>query len=362
MKLLYFRCSVRRKPKFQTKISIYDDGNKHVKREAVHLEGISHIKKIFDNSVLGRTIYGEHAAEDFLQERAVITPYYDGVTLGDVLCRAFLYDDAGKIKSLLAWWKELVIGNRENICCFDETESFRKIFGGGKEFLGAPATKISNCDCSSENIIILGENQYRIIDMEWLFDFPVPVDFIWYRVVKQFMLAHHFNVGENRLLYYAEINPKMIDSYERLESCFQSFISYDTETGIDYNLFGRQFLDAHVDMGDSGESNIRYFPRINVPEGSRICLYAAGAVGVDFYHYLKDNPKVHLVAWTDKRANIYIRQGMDLMPISQITKINFDYVLIAVSNAVVANEIQEELKDVGISEDKILWDYPRISE
>lgn len=363
MRLLYFRCSVHRKPEFQTKTVIYeDDGYRFVRKEAVCPEGIGHIRKIADRCHLARKLYGEHAAEDSLQGEAIITPYYDGIPLGDRLCHAFLKDDAEQIKSLLFWWKKLVTGDQKNICRFEETEPFREIFGTGKKFLGAPAAKISNCDCSSENIMMQGADGYRIIDLEWLFDFPVPIDFLWYRVVKQFQLSHQFRVGKSRLLYCAGISRENTADYEGLESSFQRFISYDAGTGIDYSQMGKSFCDAHVDMRDLGDREIRYIPRLDIPEGSRVCLYAAGAVGVDFYHFLKSNSGIQLVAWTDQRADLYIRQGMDLMPLEQVAKILFDYLLIAVSNASVANEIREELMGRGIPGDKILWEAPLLRE
>lgn len=363
MRLLYFRSSIHRKPEFQIKTGIYDDdGYSFVQKEAVCPEGIGHIRKIAGQCHLARKLYGDHAAEDSLEGEAIITPYYDGIPLGDRLCHAFLSDDAEQIKSLLSWWKELVTGNQKNICRFEETEPFREIFGTGKKFLGVPATKISNCDCSSENILIQSADGYRIIDLEWLFDFPVPADFLWYRVVKQFQLSHQFRVGKSRLLHYAGISRENTAGYEELESAFQRFISYDAGTGIDYSQMGKSFCDAHVDSRDLEDCEIRYIPRFDIPEGSRVCLYAAGKVGVDFYHSLKSNHSVRLVAWTDQRADLYIRQGMDLIPLEQITSVAFDYILIAVSNVSVALEIRENLMGMGIPQGKILWEVPMLRE
>lgn len=67
------------------------------------------------------------------------------------------------------------------------TEKFKEVFGDVTLPDGLMAREYSNIDLIFENVI-LGD-KYTIIDYEWSFGFPVPVEYIMFRSVFTFMYA-----------------------------------------------------------------------------------------------------------------------------------------------------------------------------
>lgn len=116
--------------------------------------------------------------------------------------------------------------------------------------------------------------------------------------------------------------------------------------------------------GDVAEWGLRMnymFPWHLFKQGDKVVLYGAGEVGKGFYEQVLRFRYINLVGIVDKQAGKTGMQGIPAKPIDNLTKWDYDYLLITVVNKVVAEEIKSELKAKGISEEKILWDgknYP----
>ena len=59
------------------------------------------------------------------------------------------------------------------------TDKFKEWFGEYDCFEGVPACKFANLDSNVGNILI-NESGKWIIDYEWCFDYPIPVEFVKY--------------------------------------------------------------------------------------------------------------------------------------------------------------------------------------
>ena len=104
----------------------------------------------------------------------------------------------------------------------------------------------------------------------------------------------------------------------------------------------RSILHSH------GEISYSYIPR-----GCRIILYGAGKRGKSFHERIKRESYCDIVLWVDKtphsaevvcKPRYIVEQG-----------VRFDYVLLAVKEKMVAEEIKAELRELGINEDVIVW-------
>lgn len=138
------------------------------------------------------------------------------------------------------------------------------------------------------------------------------------------------------------------------------------------NIFGQHayfaehfFHASHKkQVGDVAEWGLRMnymFPWHLFKQGDKVVLYGAGEVGKGFYEQALRFPYIKLVGIVDKQAGKTGMQGIPAKPIDNLTKWDYDYLLITVVNKLVAEEIKSELKAKGISEEKILWDgknYP----
>lgn len=89
-----------------------------------------------------------------------------------------------------------------------------------------------------------------------------------------------------------------------------------------------------------------------------VILYGAGGVGMDYHKKLDECMKFCLCGWVDKNFEKYREAGFDVQPVEYIRDIEYDYILVSVKKENLFNEIKEELRDMGVIEDKIIWGKP----
>ncbi|MCI9078948.1 MAG: hypothetical protein HFH68_08500 [Lachnospiraceae bacterium] len=87
-----------------------------------------------------------------------------------------------------------------------------------------------------------------------------------------------------------------------------------------------------------------------------IIIYGAGAYGKLTYDFLKRFKNVNIVKWVDKNYNKIIQKEYELQISSPevIKKINFDFIILAVTTEKFINEICKFIKFSGIKEEKII--------
>lgn len=104
---------------------------------------------------------------------------------------------------------------------------------------------------------------------------------------------------------------------------------------------------------------IRYLYQPNVDlRGKKIVLYGAGTVGKDFYMQIKSDMQSNVVLWVDKKWMEHSDSQYEIVSPEEIKNEEYDYVLIAVKNQRVAEEIKSELINEMVPEEKILWIEP----
>lgn len=128
---------------------------------------------------------------------------------------------------------------------FQVTESFNEVFGSGRNFSCSKSMKITDIDLIFQNII--RKKEWNVIDYEWTFEFPIPVDFVIYRAFETFMPS-----GDDRDFNLYELYPiskEDRESYANMEESFQAYVSRDYHTLNEmYLAFGKpcQFVDEKL--------------------------------------------------------------------------------------------------------------------
>ena len=89
-----------------------------------------------------------------------------------------------------------------------------------------------------------------------------------------------------------------------------------------------------------------------------VILYGAGKVGADYHKKFEDCVKFRICGWVDKNYEKYRQNGLDVQPVEDIKNSEYDYILVAVNNEKTFCEIKNELKGLGVIEDKIIWGKP----
>lgn len=361
MKVIYSRMAQGRKREYQiiTKI-VFVDGNKYVLKEAACAEAKQHVKNTFHNEGVIAPVYGNYLLRGQWVEERIVTPFIEGKTLGSRL-REQLREQDGEEKAvaLLRQWRKLIIGDEKNICKFVPSNEFEEVFGKADDLAGVDATVVSNFDCSAENIFFLQNGEIKIIDYEWVFSFKIPVEMSFYRVLKTFFQCNQGLTDWKRLLELAKIDGNRCARYDRMMEAFAEYTSLDQENNVDYALLGKQFKTGKILERNKVVFSYR-FPYDLIPEGKRIVLYGAGQVGEDFCKLLRMTGYCQVVAWVDKSASLYRKQNLQVEDFDEIGRRSYDYVLIAVYQEKMAEEIRNELIVFGVNPNKIVWGKPKL--
>ena len=98
------------------------------------------------------------------------------------------------------------------------------------------------------------------------------------------------------------------------------------------------------------------FPFEMIPQNANIILYGAGNVGQAFYKQIEKSGYCKISAWVD-RDYMKLRGGVQPPDIIEDNGM-FDYVVIAIVNAKIAEQIRDYLLDKGVSKEKIVWRAP----
>ena len=145
----------------------------------------------------------------------------------------FAKDDIEKIQSkLLKVLDEVLDVKDEYLCEFEETEEFKKVFPD--KHPSGIAFKLCNLDSIFTNFIRTTDG-IKCIDYEWVLDFPVPVNFIKYRML-------HYLYEENNAYLSSKAN-------------FDGFISCLSLTNEEIKLYTDMEMDfQYLVHGD----NVKY--------------------------------------------------------------------------------------------------------
>lgn len=119
-------------------------------------------------------------------------------------------------------------------------------------------------------------------------------------------------------------------------------------------------LDSLKRIGFSHPMNVlRYRVNAKKIRGTRIVVYGAGNVGRDIYNQLNYDSKIEVVLWTDSNWAELQKQNPELEEVEQINNRQFDTILIAVKDGLIADKIKISIMSkFGISSENIMWICP----
>ncbi len=190
MKILYVKNNSARVKKFQLTTIIYEeDGQKYVKKEASSAEAIPHLMAMKHNyEALSSTIIDPKVKLAKIIEEtptSLTFEFIEGISLEKMFYGALETSDA-KAQKVIEEYREFILSSfktKEMKSTLSKSQS-KAIFGDGShpEESALFFEPISNIDLIFSNIIYKNDEIY-IIDYEWVFDFPLPVDYVYFRAI-----------------------------------------------------------------------------------------------------------------------------------------------------------------------------------
>lgn len=130
--------------------------------------------------------------------------------------------------------------------------------------------------------------------------------------------------------------------------------AHKTLTDIMYDT--NRFVEDRL-LGETPRMSMEFmFPYHLFPEGSKVAIYGAGNVGSTIYHQAIHDGYVKIAGLVDKDAEALEDTELPVAPVKSLTKMDFDYILIAIRSRSAADGVKKDLAKLGIPEGKIKWD------
>lgn len=284
MRINSIKYSINRKKAFQLKTIIYEEKNsKYVLKEAYSQAAKSHLENIYNN-------YEEYKKSSFnpvevkMQDKGIVFPFVEGVSLDEILVQKLFNKDKNGFIEKLKWYKTLFL--KEEQCAFYQTTDFKNIFGDASNLEGIAAMNLANVDLNFDNIIFLEKDSKIItIDYEWVFKFPVPVDYIIYRAILIFKTKYsgHFakELVMEEIFELLEIEIANIPYYEEMESNFSKHV------GKDFDEYKLNYLKNNIKIDELyNEQSPKDFMHIFVENDSEELNY--NMVAIELNNEYKD--------------------------------------------------------------------------
>ena len=108
---------------------------------------------------------------------------------------------------------------------FSVTEGFENVFGNVTMPENLTCADVTNIDMICDNVLLT--SPYTILDYEWTFDFPIPCEFVLYRIIHYYVQTHSVRrVLDEELLYEKfGITKEARESFLQMEKGFQAYIT-----------------------------------------------------------------------------------------------------------------------------------------
>ena len=231
MKILYIKNNSERTKEFQLKTIVYEEnGQKYVKKQAIHDASIPHLKRMKENynrlasSIVDPRIKLAKIIDE--TENSLTFEFIDGVSLEKKYNAAKKLNNHAANEVINAYIEVLKTGFKTST--FDSktmvTDTYKTLFSnldfsdldGETCFEG-----ISNIDLIFSNIIYKDESIY-LIDYEWTYDINLPVKYILYRPLHMMQqegetLLEAYDVDAP---VYAKMERNFVDTYVMKDSFY----------------------------------------------------------------------------------------------------------------------------------------------
>lgn len=183
-KILFSRLNALRKRQYQIQTSLVEmHGSKSILKRAAHPDALPHLKRILENEIKLSTNreFPYLVLKGKLDGQHVYYPYLELPTLELAIEKALIYQDwdraeflFGKGLELIDYLPKMTLGEEH-----PDKATYISVFGAPPD-KHAVFSRIGLPDVTAGNLVL---TQYKptLIDCEWLFSFPIEIEFIKFR-------------------------------------------------------------------------------------------------------------------------------------------------------------------------------------
>jgi hypothetical protein len=225
---VYVKFSNERSGRFSFYTVITAD--QRVEKVAVNREGMEHLRHIRQMQKELERLYGDtlEINRSCLKEDCLELEYVQGETFQTKAERCFR--NKGKEAALqeIQNYLEMVIPAEPRIPFFRENTQFAAVFGASAAAAfpsGTESLPVSDIDLIMANLIC-DSGRKILLDYEWTFDFPIPVEFLKYRVLHYFLSGPGKSEWETEdLIAHFGLKETLLPVFQEMERNFQKYVS-----------------------------------------------------------------------------------------------------------------------------------------
>ena len=225
--VLFSKASVERKQQFRQLTKIIDvGGQKKVIKEPAGPESGGHILSYLDNyRKLEKALKPDARVSVIpceINERGEAEfPFCTAETLADTMLNIPAEE---YIQCILDYRRALTeaFGYEK----FEVSDGFQAVFGSPEIQPGEEALSVTNLDMNFDNVFLVSGGQYMLIDYEWVFGFPVPLDYIIFRsLISNAAYGGYSPEDQKRILAGISITAEKEAAFWEMEEAFQQYVS-----------------------------------------------------------------------------------------------------------------------------------------
>lgn len=284
-RIIFSKYSNDRDRRFAIRTDIVQKGDgeqsgKRVEKHAMFPEGIEHLERqsryyreYSDRyNQVGLKLAGAYMNDEELKEGILQYQFIDGESVSDIIDNLIdcgSYDGAADL--LMAFCDRIRRLYSPDV--WKNSEQFENVFGtvklGNIEPERIMGCSFADIDLVPENVIVSGSGEY-VTDYEWVFDFPLPVDYVVYRAIRTYMYS---GGKRNALLQYdlyerAGITSEIRNIFDYMESNFQKYVKGSRVTAAElYEDIGKPvyYVEELMELGRRNEQ--QYLPIVYLDYG-----------------------------------------------------------------------------------------------
>lgn len=257
---IYSKHSNERDVRFRIRTDIAEDGyhKRYVMKFPAASEAVAHLEKMY---AAFEKMKEEYVGTNFRPNNCVRKvdangkleclefEYLDGITMADELDRLRKRGRIDDLISVMVKFKETLetIARRD----FYITDEFTQIFGETKIPGSHASMGTTNVDMIFTNLAY--SEGWNVLDYEWTFDFPIPVDYVLYRSIRYYLEDSADDELKKRDIYgVLGMSEEELKIYERMENSFQRWIAGDNLSLIGmYSIFGGNNIHFEEAIGNA---------------------------------------------------------------------------------------------------------------
>lgn len=240
--VLYVKMNRQRKEQYQIMTKIMEqDGRKYVVKEAMTEEAVPFLKDFSQRGEISHNNKYVNLQSEY-KDGSVSYRYLYGRSMEYRIRECMKEQNAEKIEKILDDFYDNYFAEKKEVEMY-QGEEFCQVFGNypGKSYYECVSP--ANVDVICTNIIQEGKKDL-IIDYEWIFDFPVPVAFIMWRMLHELYIC---------LPKLEKICPKtkIMEKYDIQKSDREIFLNWSKHFAYEYvgcdflNKFAKPRIPVH---------------------------------------------------------------------------------------------------------------------